>query len=977
MKPKFVIFTLLLSLFLFSAITAVSASQPPILVLDPGGHKALIWDVAFTPDGRYLLSAGDDKAVRVWDIETGKTVRFIRGQTGEGNEGQIFAMALSPDGGMVAVGGYLANDSDPIRLHDTRTGQVLGILKGHTNAILSLAFSPDGKYLASGDGASPPTVRIWNVRQKRQIHVLKGHTKQIYALAFSPDGKRLVSGSYDHTLLLWDVRSGGQLAKITGHTDKVKSAAWSPRGGYIASGSHDHTIRLWDGKTGKFIKTLADQGTQVGSLTFSPDGKKLLSGVSMNRGPFYCHVFSVPDGRELVTFREHDNIVLATAISPDGRLAATGGGNNQDLLIWDLSTGKVKKRLSGKGASVWAVGFAKDGESVAWGQTWEKSSPLIKGHLTQTLSLRAGRDFHLSMSGSVSDESAFVRATDKYGPYRLAHARGGDYGYNDAILKLLKNGNETSRKERSSTNGYRHRCYTFTPDGKFVVSGGGNGFLTLYALPNLEHTADFIGHEGDLWAVAVSPDGRYLVSGADDQTLRIWNLEQAKKGGSVQPLVSVFPAKDGSEWAAWTPEGYFTGSENAGRIVGFQINKGIDHAPEFISSEQLSPVFFKPGIVGDKLAGRSVSSLPDITTFLAKARTPLVRIISPRDGSRISGDTVNLRYAVTDTGGGIGTVRIYLNGTAVETGGRRGIMRKKGRKEDVREMTLSLQAGRHNIIGIVAYDGRDEIKTEEMQVRVFSRADIRRPDFHALVVGINEFGNPSIELSYARPDAEAIADVLRKKTKSSGLFKNVNVKLLTDQNASLANIRAAFAALQDKRNVKPEDVVTLYIASHGEVRDKRYFLLTSDVEYLMTEDMEKTCMLGEELRDSFAEIPASKKLLILDACKAAQLIMAMNRGMAESTTIEQLARAVGSYVMAAATEVQYASEGYRGHGLFTYVLLEGLKGAADYDNSGVVEVDELKIYVKKEVPRLSLKIFKRKQLPVAYGKGESFPLVRP
>jgi len=968
-RQSFLILLLLLTLTL-----PALCAEKPVLVLDPDGHKALIRDIAFTPDGRYLLSAGDDKAVRVWDTTSGKTVRFIRGQIGPGNEGKIFAMALSPDGRTVAVGGWMGpiagyslEEVGRIRLHDVATGRVLGILKGHDSAIFSLSFSPDSNFLASGQasgqyGTSDPTVRIWDVKQKQPLHVLKGHKKSIYGLAFSLDGQRVVSGSDDHTLILWDVKTGKRMATLMGHTDDVVSATYDPTGRYIASGSYDHTIRLWDGTTGRFIKTLADQGTQVGSLSFSPDGKKLISGVV--QGPnYHCHVWSVPDGKELVTFREHDNIVLATAVSPDGRLVATGGGNNQEILIWDMESGTLHQRLSGQGASVWAVGFSRDGRRMTWGQASRQDNPLIRGPLKQSLDLKT-----LTLNNVPENSTDYLRATDTHGPYGLTHKKGGDYGY-DAILELSKNSTVLARVERGTTDGSGHWCYTFTPDGRFVVSGGANGVLTLYTLPDLEQKTSFIGHEGVVWAVACSPDGAYLVSGAHDQTVRLWDLNLAQNGGTILPLITLFPTKDGREWLAWTPEGYYAGSDRAGRFVGYQLNRGIDKTPKFISSEQLEQVFYRPDLVMADIAGKKPTGFPDIETYLAQTRAPVVQIISPAHESTVDGDRISLRYTIKNEGSGIGKVRIYLNGTAVETGTRT-IRRKE--TSSTRKLNLAIEAGRDNLISIVAWDAKNELKSREVSVHVHSKANIRKPDFWALVAGINQFSNPDISLRFARSDAEAVAAVLDNKA-SSKLFRNTHITLLTDEKATVGNIRKALNHLKQK--ARPEDVVVIYLASHGEIREGRYFLLTTSTDYLMTEDLEKSCLLEEELRDQLSEIPASKKLLLIDACKSGKMVLAMNRGLSESSTMELLSRAVGTYVISAATEAQYASEGYNGHGLFSYVLIKGLEGAADLDGNGVVEVDELKLYVKDRVPKLSQKRFGRRQLPVATGTGESFPLV--
>jgi WD40 repeat protein len=351
---------------ILACFTIALAADEPQLIIDSGGHQATIRFVAFTHDGKYLVSAGEDKVIRIWDVASGQTVRTIRSQVGDGDEGKIYAVALSPDGRYLAVGGYLARrpDAGLIRIHNLETGEVVGsVLKGHTDVVTSLAFSPDGRYLASS--SLDESVRVWDVRARKVVKVLAGHRDSVYAVAFSPDGRRLVSGSLDKTLRLWDAASGTLIKEMTGHLGEVNSAIFSPDGRYIASGSDDPSLRLWDGKTGEFRKQLASIGGGSRGLSFSTDNRWLLTGTGNAGRDAICHVFEVSTGREISSFSEHKNVVLATAFAPDGHLVSTAGGNQNEIDIWDPATAQPIRKLVGAGQTVWSVAFGGNGPSLA------------------------------------------------------------------------------------------------------------------------------------------------------------------------------------------------------------------------------------------------------------------------------------------------------------------------------------------------------------------------------------------------------------------------------------------------------------------------------------------------------------------------------------------------------------------------------------------------------------------------------------
>jgi WD40 repeat protein len=516
-------------------------SAAPILMLDTGGHMALIRSLLFTSNGKQIVSAGDDKTIRVWDWQAGKTLRTIRGQVGSGAEGQIYALALSPDGRWLAAGGFMAqgfgvrdDDVGDIRLYDFASGKLAALLKGHTGSVNGVAFSPNGKLLLSGDGAA--SAIIWDVEKRAQLHVLQGHTAEIYAVGFTPDGARAVTGSFDATLKLWSVTDGKDLATLTGHMHQVRSLAVSSIDGSIASGDRGGEIRLWNSRTGGYLRTLANHGGSVAALGFSSDGKQLLSTCGGGGCTSVQHVWDVATGAEHVAYTKHNHIVLAASVNTDGGLVATG--DHQEIHIWHLKTGEMRRVLAGTGAPRLAAAYSTDGQRIAWGNMrlspTSKASNPIEFQLRLPISQPLGEPERVTGDGA----TAFLRARTAYGAYTLAHRPGGSYGFDDAILDVKKDGRTVASIERDPTNGVRHAAYTFTPDGQTIISAGDSGFLTAYDL-NGGKLGDFVGHDGDVWAVTPSPDGRLLVSGSDDQTVRLWNLK------TRELIVTLFHGSDG------------------------------------------------------------------------------------------------------------------------------------------------------------------------------------------------------------------------------------------------------------------------------------------------------------------------------------------------------------------------------------------------------------------------------------------------
>ncbi len=350
------------ALLLFFSAPQLHAAPEVILRLDPGGHTAKVSQLAVTPDGR-LVTASFDKTIRVWNPKTGREERKILGQIGEGNEGMIFSIDLSPDGKMLASGGFFLPNLG-IRLYDFQTGEQLQTLKGHENVVLDLAFSPDGRWLASG--SADKTVRLWKRSGSRFTPgpILQGHENQVYAVRLFEDSGRLrvVSASIDHTVRLWDAASGRQLA-LGRHENRTGSLAVGPY--WIASSGWDKTIRIWDYDL-RPIRTIRSKTVPTG-LAAHPDGNRLLVGAGSQPGN--VNIWNIHTGELLTSYTGHKNLTQAVGWLPDGT-AVSAGGKDKEIIFWNAETGEEQSRIVGGGQTVYATGLK--GSQLGFGNTWKR-----------------------------------------------------------------------------------------------------------------------------------------------------------------------------------------------------------------------------------------------------------------------------------------------------------------------------------------------------------------------------------------------------------------------------------------------------------------------------------------------------------------------------------------------------------------------------------------------------------------------------
>lgn len=968
------------------------------------GHTGKILHTSISADGKYILSSSDDKTVKILESATGKEIRSFDNQS-------VFDFSFSPDGKYAAFGKGASEGKGSTEIFEIATGNKVGAflcadLSCHDTKVI---FSPDGKYILSASEIIKSkskqdlfsyehdyVLRLFDIKAGKEIKVFRGYTEFIWSVAFSIDGRYIIATD-GRALRQWDVSTGALLRNIP---DIVFSLAFTPDGKNILSGSRGSRswgIKLLDARDLKEVKTFGGDAESYESVALSPDGQRAVLG-----GFKVVKLLDINSGRELKAIAGHGSWVTSVLFSPDGKYVFSGGWWRYDgnpmfssgpthgeqyhaIKIWDASTGALVKTLTGHTRRVSSFAVSADGRYLVSGsedntiKLWDlptgreiktfTNGPLDKGRVTYVAFLSGGRQIlssgwalegdSITRVWNVSDGtelrrySTSVDTVSQDDRYALSVSKDRAKLCEDLTAKELKDLHGREEFDCFST-----AC---SHDGRHYICGSGreDGILKLWDVSTGQRKT-FSGHSNRVPAVSFSADDRLVISSSDDHTTRIWDTASGKQ-------VAQYISFEDGEWIVITPEGYYNSSPNGDKHLNVRIGDNV------YGVDQYREKFFRPDVVMAALAGKPVTELASLTSVKP---APSVSIVETPIS--VGSDEVSVKVKVVDQGGGIGDVRLYRNGAAVVLEKTRnlqvGSITQGGQ---VLRYTVSLEAGK-NSIRAVAFNADNSMQSSDATVEIQASFAPRQPALYAVVVGIKDYVNPRLALTYPVADAELFAETLESRGK--GLFDSIQIhRLLKPEETTSAAITAALR--QAQKDVRPEDLFVFYVASHGTVDDGQYLLITSNVGSTSSARLKQDALAQDALKELISNIPASKKLIVLDTCNAGKmgdaLQMAMlTRGMSEDTAMKVLSRAVGSTILSAASSVQEALEGYKNHGLFTWVVVEGLNGAADTDRDGFVKTLELADYVDNQVPELAERVFSHKQFPIVSPTGQGFPLVR-
>lgn len=483
------------------------------------GHKGFIYDAAFSPNGKVIVTASGDTTARLWDSKNGKTITILKGHT----KG-IRSAAFSPDGKTIVT----ASVDGTARIWNGKKGEIITTLKGHKGIVNSATFSPDGKSIVTT--SSDKTSRLWDSKTGKSIILFTGHKNYVNNAEFSPSGKKIVTASKDGNARLWDSTNPKSIAVLKGHTDWVTSASFSPNGQTIVTASRDNTARLWDTLSRKTIAVLEGHKDSINSASFSPDGQTVVTASRDNT----ARIWDRKSGKTIAVLRGHTGWVLNATHSPDGKTIVTASDDNTARL-WDSKNGKNIAVLKGHKKSVINATFNPDGKTIftsSWdntGRLWDKSGKIIveiMGHKKW-------------LNNAVFNPNGKTIAT--ISADNTARLWNSMNGKNIAILKGHKN----------SVSGV-----SFSPDGQTIITSSWDKTARLWDSKTGKAIAELKGHDGWVNSATYSPDGKLIVTASDDNTARLWDSKNRKTiailKGHKKSVRSAAFSPDGKTIITWS-----------------------------------------------------------------------------------------------------------------------------------------------------------------------------------------------------------------------------------------------------------------------------------------------------------------------------------------------------------------------------------------------------------------------------------------
>ena len=963
--------------------------RPPI----GSGNEGTLNSVAISPDGKSVATGGNtgkswDKgySVYIFDLNSGEMTHHIR------NLPQfIYRLAYSPDGSRLAVAFNNSRGVSVFSTSDYRHIWSDASIKGNCYGI---DFDKSGNLAVSSDEG------IFKMYRPDGALIYEQTTeegKNIFTLSFSPDGKFIALGFDDYNAVEVRHTSDGTLAFLLE----------KPKGNW-AKGVYSTVAWTSDG-----LNILA------AGLIHSPDKRRVLTRWSVNRKILDEQmILPVKNNITQLLPLKNGSIVFLSRLSGFG--AISNGGRGKQITLLSNSRKKIQfteMNTNGGGLNFYnpqatadfrmnhdAFKIAADASSVLFsyerqGQAMAAFDMKKRGILKDNIS---EKNF---ISPRVTGNGVDVQNWENWGKQSLPLLNSKElkgFWSREVNWSLA-----VSHDDSSFVLGSNMNIRSYSKSGKL---------LWQKRVP------------GVAWDVNISADNRTLVAALDDSTIRWYRMKDG------QELYALYLHPDRKRWVLWLPDGFFDHGPESDELIGFLVNRGVNKSSVMIGVDQMYDIFYRPDIVDRAIAGEDVTAYLQKLTVRSKTEgkikvptsvgiekpnlekvavektapdennapleepmanddpatatqnkllggllnsatlPPKVRFIS-KSGSSESRD-FNLKAELCDNGGGIGNVTLFMNNTpiAFESGDRGLAVRNKTVSADCQnfERMVTLSPGQ-NIISLMAYNSGNSIESDRDQLTLnYKSADTEKPRLHILTIAVNSYRDGDLRLKYSLNDAEGVIKMASEK--AGALYSGIDTYRLHDEQVTREKMEAIFTQIGAR--TKRGDVFLLFMAGHGitDDTDGMYYFLPVNFRYTGQESIAGQGISMNDFKRFLVNIKAMKTLLLIDTCNSGSFSEAVaTRGVSDKTAITKLARAVGRATIAASSKNQVALEGYEGHGVFSYTLLEGMNGKAA-DKKGEISVNRLATFIEETLPELTFKKWGYEQIPQKSLIGSDFQI---
>ena len=977
------------------------------MVIRPQGHKGIVWDLQLTPDEKYVITSGQDKTIKIWDVQNNFELRgeFL-GHIGSQNYGAVYAIAVSPNQKYLASAGFYGDPDHrqlitDIRLYDYETREIIGVMSGHTNVVADLTWTPESKHLISA--ARDNTIKIWDPSKLALVRTLEGHGDQVRSIDVWQD--KIVSASTDNLVILWDMNSGQQLMTSYDHFAAVEQVVFDPSGKFIVSGAGDKQLNIYDGGLNYFNTIYLNESPS--SLAFSRDGEKLIVGLMDGT----VQIFSYDAGQltESGSFKSHDRGFIAGGVmTTDGQVISIGGIDS-NMSVHRLEGGQLKETLNlvHSTQKVWSAAIKDELMVFSTGRSGMLSGmrniDFTKGF--QIIS-RDYRDLEntdsniitMTMGAGITDLNATFNGR-RYTFKTAVQRKGALYAmkYPSKIVVTYEPlGTDASwTVQKGKFTGYKNKDVVtqiidnakkygvvFTPDSLLVVSGS-SGYLKAFDL-NGKLVSNFLGHEDVVFSINISNDQKWIISGSHDQSIRLWDVDKIGKQAEIYPAATCYFSKDG-EWIMATDQGYYMASNRGGKYIGFHQNQGFDQSAKYYPFENFDLKYNRPDKVLERLDMGS-DRLREMLFLAYQKRLRKMNIAEEVLSDELSLPVVSvstntetvkdqqytLDFQATDPKYPLDRINIFINDVPIY--GTKGYdLKRDNKKQIAKKINVDLLPGRNKIqVSVLNTAGVESLKET---VEVFYDAPKVKPDLHIVTIGVSNYKDSDYNLDYASKDATDVANLFHGHYER---YNRIHLHKFTDALAQREQILGIREKLEQS---KINDEVIIFAAGHGLLDEKLdYYFATHDIDF---QNPSGRGLKYEELEGLLDGIPARKKILFIDACHSGEVDkeetelvkseLARNgvkvRGFAQKPQpngidnvfelmqelYADLRRGTGAMVISSAGGMEFALESEKWkNGVFSYALLEALsEGKGDSDSDGQITVSELRNYVFDRVVELT------------------------